>query len=236
MNKIIVDTYEELSEMTASILLTEMTKDKRSNLSITAGASPKGVYEKLAVWYKKYKNEFQNTYFYNFDEIEDGSGKPGVTISALYEQFYKPAGVEEKNIKKLSYANYDTYDQEIKDDGGIDVMMIGLGGDGHFCGNMPVGTDFTQETYKMYVKKEYPWYGLFEEMFPNGNIPEYFVTMGLKSLMKVKHLVLIVNGASKAEAVKKLFTLEPTNEFPATALLQHPNFTIILDKEAASLL
>ncbi|MDL2276659.1 6-phosphogluconolactonase, partial [Breznakia sp. OttesenSCG-928-G09] len=227
MNKIIVDTYEELSEMTASILLTEMTKDKRSNLSITAGASPKGVYEKLAVWYKKYKNEFQNTYFYNFDEIEDGSGKPGVTISALYEQFYKPAGVEEKNIKKLSYANYDTYDQEIKDDGGIDVMMIGLGGDGHFCGNMPVGTDFTQETYKMYVKKEYPWYGLFEEMFPNGNIPEYFVTMGLKSLMKVKHLVLIVNGASKAEAVKKLFTLEPTNEFPATALLQHPNFTII---------
>lgn len=236
MNKIICETYEEMSEMTASILLAEMTKDKRSNLSITAGASPEGVYKILSKWYAKYKDNFKDVYFYNFDEIEDGSGKPGVTISALNDQFYTVAGVPDKNIRKLTYANHASYDAMIKEDGGLDVMMLGLGADGHFCGNMPVSTNFSQETYKTYIKKEYPWYPLFESMFPDGNIPEYFVTMGLRSLMKVKHLVLIVNGKNKAEVVKKLFDLEMSEDFPATGLLQHPNLTIIMDKEAAQLI
>lgn len=236
MKKIVVESYEELSELTASILLAEMSKDKRSNLAITAGSSPKGVYEILSKWYKKYPKRFSDTYFYNFDEIEDGSGKPGVTISALREQFYQPANVPETNIQTLTYENFADYDQRIKEAGGLDLMLIGLGGDGHFCGNMPIAADLSQYTYQIPVKKEFPWYPLFEEMFPNGNIPEYFVTMGLRSLLKVKHLVLIVNGASKAEAVKQLFEREVSNDFPATALLEHPNLTIILDKEAASLL
>lgn len=237
MKKIIVDTYEELSELAAAILLAEMVKDKRTNLSITAGASPKGVYEILAKWYRNYQEKFADTYFYNFDEIEgDGAPLPGITVSALQEQFYQPGKVPAEFIKTLTYANYQEYDQMIREDGGLDVMLLGLGGDGHFCGNMPIATDFNQFTYQIPIKKEFPWYPSFVEMLSNGGIPKHFVTMGMKSLLRVKHLVLIVNGQSKAEAVKKLFTSPISTAFPATALLQHPNITIILDKEAASLL
>lgn len=236
MKTIITDTYAEMSEMAASILLAEMTKDKRTNLSITAGASPKGVYEILAKWYTKYGEKFQNTYFYNFDEIMSESNPQGITITALREQFYTPAGVPEDKIRKLTLDNHEQYDALIKEDGGLDVMLIGLGGDGHFCGNMPVSTDFSQETYKTYLKPEYPWYDELHSMFGDTKIPEYFVTMGFMSLLKVKHLVLIVNGKKKAEIFKKMLESEITNELPASALKLHPNFTVIADKEAAALL
>jgi len=234
MKKIIVDSYKEMSELAASILLSEMTKDKRTNISITAGATPKGVYKILTKWYLKYPESFIDTYFYSFDEVEVGS-LPGATITDLNESFYKPAKIPRKRINSLTYANYQEYDQLIKEDGGLDIMMLGLGQDGHFCGNMPYGTDLRQFTYKLPIKEEYPWYRALQELFPGQDLPEYFVTMGMRSLMKVKHLILIVNGKAKAEAVKKMLTLDVTNEFPATALLQHPNLTIILDQEAAQI-
>lgn len=228
MKKIIVDTYEELSELTAGILLAEMLKDKRTNLAITAGNSPKGVYEILTKRYRESADSFQNTYFYNFDELP-AKDNEGITITALREQFFDPAGVPEKNICKLTMENYAQYDQMIQEDGGLDAMLIGLGGDGHFCGNMPFSTDFSKETHEVQVKPEYPWYEA-------AGSPASFVTMGFKSLLKVKHLVLIVNGKSKAEILKKVLESDVTNEMPATVLQLHPNFTLIADKEAASLL
>ena len=61
-------------------------------------------------------------------------------------------------------------------------------------------------------------------------------TMGPKSLMRVKHLVMIVNGKEKAEILKKVLDSPITDELPSTVLKLHPNFTIIADKDAASLL
>ena len=60
--------------------------------------------------------------------------------------------------------------------------------------------------------------------------------MGAKSLMKVKHLVMIVNGKHKAQILKDMLEKPISNELPATVLKLHPNFTIIADKDAASLL
>lgn len=231
MKKIIVKSYSELSELTASIVLSEISNDRRSNVALTAGSSPKGTYEILAKWAKAYPEMWANTSFFNFDEIENNSHTEYATLGALQSQFFQPAGIKDEQIFHL---NYDQYDEIIANQGGLDLMVIGLGGDGHFCGNMPIATSFDEYTYKIPIKPEYPWYGTFEGMMPKEEIPPYFVTMGFKSLLRVKHLVLIINGVSKAKAVKELFSREISNEFPATTLRQHPNLTIILDEEAAS--
>jgi len=234
VKKIAVDTYEDMSQLMASILLGEMVKDKRSNISITGGSTPIRTFEIMIEKYKTMKEVFSDTYFYNFDNAEIGEDKKSTTNTLLNNQFYGPAGVDSKNIKLLTMNNYDQYDQMIKEDGGLDIMMIGLGLNGHFCGNEPYSTDFSKGTHRVKIDKKYPWYSVWEDICPDGNIPEYYVTMGFKSLLKVKHLVLIVNGRAKAEVVKKMLSLDITNEFPSTALLLHPNLTIILDKEAAS--
>lgn len=66
--------------------------------------------------------------------------------------------------------------------------------------------------------------------------PDFYVTMGPKSIMQIKQLVMIASGESKAEIVKKLVEGTVTEEVPATLLTTHPNITLIVDKEAASLL
>lgn len=76
-----------------------------------------------------------------------------------------------------------------------------------------------------------------KEVYRGRTCPEYLVTVGLQSLLKVKHLVLIVNGEQKAEAVKRLIEgSEITTDFPASGLRLHPSLTVILDQGAAVLL
>ncbi|EAK8886699.1 glucosamine-6-phosphate deaminase, partial [Listeria monocytogenes] len=104
-----------------------------------------------------------------------------------------------------------------------------LGADGHFCGNMPTTTHFKNETYQVTVTGSEPWF--VPEMMQPGMT---FVTMGPASIMKVKHLVLIVNGEQKAQMVKQVLQGPVTETYPASILQLHPNLTVLLDEAAAS--
>lgn len=235
MKKFIVKDTQVMSELAAAILKGTMVNDKRVNLALTTGSSPKGTYELVTKWYKENKENLSNVFFYNFDEIEPKDGQTSITITGLRDQFFAPAEVPESQIQPLTYANYARYDQMIAEAGGLDAMLIGLGEDGHFCGNMPYATDFSKDTYQLMIKEEYPWYEMITGMF-GEQTPDYIVTMGLQSLLRVKHLILIINGAGKAKAVKQMFDSEITTAFPASALRLHPNLTVIMDEDAASLL
>jgi len=233
MRKIIFDSYEEVYEHVASMILSELSQDMRKNLALTAGSSPKDVYHRLTDKIKKYPDLIFNAYFYSFDEIEPGNKKSPITFTNLNKDFYHPACVPSNQLKFLTYDNYQQYDQMILEDGGLDFMLLGLGDDGHFCMNMPESTNFLEETHRVAIKQEYPWYEKAQSLFDDSSKENHLVTMGLASILKVKHVVLIVSGASKADAVKKMFTLPLTTDFPATGLLLHPNLTVVMDKEAS---
>ena len=150
----------------------------------------------------------------------------------MKEMFFEPAHILEEHIHRITLDNWHDYDWQIRQAGGIDVMVIGLGHDGHFCGNCPRCTQFDSYTYCMEYKDKLavnPTYGERPRQ-------PYTITMGAKSLMRVNHLVMIVDGHKKAEIFKR-FIEEPINEeVPATVLKLHPNFTVICDEAAASLL
>lgn len=153
---IMTKDYEALSQLAASILLTEMSQDHRSNISITAGETPKRCYEIVRESLEKLGGLLDNSYFYNFDEVKSNDESEGMTIRALKQQFFEPLQISEEAIVQLTYDNYQTFDQMIDQNGGLDLMLIGLGSDGHFCGNMPVATDFNQLVYRLDFKPEYP--------------------------------------------------------------------------------
>lgn len=235
MKIIIEKSYKELSETTARILIAPMYQDKRVNISITGGKSPAGTYEIVTKLLLQHKEDFTNVHYYNFDEIPIGGNPDGLTRKMLNKQYFLPADIAEENIHLLNCNKYESYDKIIFDAGGLDLMLIGLGADGHFCGNMPYSTQFDNLTYRIDVLEKYPW---SEEMktIPDCDNLEYFVSMGPSSIMRVKHLVLIVNGNNKAQAVKKLLSQPVDNTFPASILRCHPNLTVILDSDAASLI
>lgn len=237
MKIIVTKDYEEMSRTAAFHVLKYMYSDKaRVNLSITGGSTPRRMYEILLPLVKD-KGTFDHVHFYNFDEIpyrkED---REGVTISGLRKLFLTPAGIREENIHKLDHTNYQTQDERIAADGGLDAVILGLGWDGHFCGNLPHTTKFGDGTSRVdcdsYLRSR-----LLEE-FDNveEDVPDYYVTMGPRSIMQAGNLVMIASGKKKAEPVQKLVSGVVDPDVPATVLTLHPHFTLILDEDAASLL
>ena len=228
MKILIKQDFDTMSEWAKMLLLSTMSQDKRVNLSITAGKTPALVYQKLASIVKN-SSDFDNVHYYNFDEIPVPHQKEGITLTDLRTLYLTPAEISEQNIHPLTVENFQQQEQRIADAGGLDLMLIGLGADGHFCGNMPTTTHFKNETYQVPVTGSEPWF--VPEMMQPGMT---FVTMGPASIMKVKHLVLIVNGEQKAQMVKQVLQGPVTETYPASILQLHPNLTVLLDEAAAS--
>lgn len=231
-----VKTYEAMSELAAATILSKMTADRRVNCALTAGSTPKKAYELVI---NRMKNsDCSNFHIYTFDGAPFEGSEHTTTYIEMKKMFYDPANIKEENIHEMTMENFASFDQQIEDAGGLDLMVIGLGSDGHFCGNMPKTTDFDSLSYEAEIKPEYPWYDVFVDMY-NGYgqvVPKSFVTMGPLSVLKAKEVLLIVNGTNKAEALAKMLKGPLTEDFPASVLRLHSNITVIADEDAAKLI
>lgn len=237
MKLIVTEDVEQMSQLAARHVVEYMLKPRRVNLAITAGKTPKRMYELLTASVKG-KDWLKNVHFYNFDEIPfRGKTGEGVTITNLRGLFFTPASISEDNIQKLTVDNYHDHDARIAQQGGLDLVVMGLGADGHFCGNLPNTTHFHDMT------TEVPIAGEMVNMVAHGElggdfslVPDSYVTMGPKSIMAAKNLLLIVNGEGKAQALKGMLEGPVTEQLPASVLQLHPALTIIADKAAVSAL
>lgn len=236
MKLIIEENYEKMSRVAANILLGKMYQQKRVNLAITAGSTPVKMYEYL-VEDVKHKSYFDNVHYYNFDEIPFKQ-KPGygVTMTNLNNLFFKPAEISEDHIHILDEHNYTSQDLRIEQDGGLDLILLGIGADGHYCGNLPGTTKFEDLTSSVGedATERLKSVLLSEVGGDENERPSFYVTMGPKSVMRSKEIVLFATGKKKAEIIKRAFFGPVTNDVPASLLQTHPNLTLVLDKEAAS--
>lgn len=239
MRLIITKDYDEMSAVAAQHLLGAMHSEYRVNLSITAGSTPKGVYE-ILIPLVKGKSYFDNVHYYNFDEIpfKGEEDRFGVTMTNLNRLFFDPAGIDRDRIHVLDWTNYQTQDERIRADGGLDLVLLGVGTDGHFCGNLPGTTRFGDLTSRVSVDAtpEMQDILLSEVGRVEERRPDFYVTMGPKSIMRVRKLVVIVSGEAKASVVRRLVDGVVSEDVPVTLLTTHPNVTLIVDQEAASLL
>jgi len=237
MKLIITDDYEQMSHLAAQQVFDHMIKLRRMNLAITAGNTPKRLYE-LLIPMVKGKSWLKNVHFYNFDEIQfRGKSGDGVTVTNLRNLFFTPAMIDDANIQKLTLENYRHHDAQIAAQGGLDLVLMGLGADGHFCGNLPNTTHFHDMTVEVPIKGEMIAIVAHGELGGDFSlVPESYVTMGPKSIMAAKNLLLIVSGAGKAQALKGIVEGPVTEQLPASVLQLHPSLTIIADNAAASAL
>ncbi|MBQ7860275.1 MAG: glucosamine-6-phosphate deaminase, partial [Faecalibacterium sp.] len=126
------------------------------------------------------------------------------------------------------------YEEIIKSVGGIDLQLLGIGHDGHIGFNEPADhfavttqcVDLTDETIE--ANKRF--------FASKDDVPRQAYTMGIGTIMKARKVLLIANGKGKAEIVKKSFFGPVCPQVPASVLQLHPDFTLVIDEEAASLL
>lgn len=125
------------------------------------------------------------------------------------------------------------YDQAIKDAGGVDIQILGIGSDGHIAFNEP-GSSFSSRTrIKTLTNQTRVDNARFFDDDIN-QVPHHCLTQGLGTIMEARHIILIATGRNKAEAVHQLVEGPISALWPATILQMHPHCTVLLDDAAAS--
>lgn len=125
------------------------------------------------------------------------------------------------------------YDQAIKDAGGVDIQILGIGSDGHIAFNEP-GSSFSSRTRIKTLTNQTREDNARFFADDINQVPRHCLTQGLGTIMEAKHILLIATGKAKAEAVHQLVEGPISALWPATILQMHPHCTVLLDDAAAS--
>ena len=126
------------------------------------------------------------------------------------------------------------YDKLISDLGGVDLQLLGLGLNGHIGFNEP-GSAFEKETYQVSLTES--TIRANSRFFDREeDVPRFAYTMGIKSIMQAKKILLIANGEAKAQILKDIITGPITPQVPASVLQLHNDVTIVADQTALALL
>lgn len=241
MNIILTKNYEELCEIAAERVVDIIKSKPNAVLGLPTGSTPLGLYNELIKKYRENEVSFEEISTFNLDEYEGlDKNNPNSYYRFMFDNFFKNIDINGKNINILngisdnSDFECDEFESKIKRVGGIDLIILGLGVNGHIGFNEP-SNFFSGNTFRVKLHKETI---VANSRFFNSTdeVPKYALTMGVKTIMQCKKVMVLVSGTSKAEAIKKAIEGEITPQLPASILQLHKDVTIILDSDASHLL
>lgn len=229
--------YYHASRVAANIISAQVIMKPDCVLGLATGSTPIGTYEQLIRWYEKGDLDFSQVHSINLDEYRGLSPENDQSYryfmnTHLFDKInidkkntYVPDGLEPDSEKACR-----DYEEIIHAHGGVDLQILGLGHNEHIGFNEP-GSAFEKETHCVKLSENTRqanarFFASLEE------VPTEAYTMGIKSIMQAKKIVVIVSGESKNEIVKRAFSGPITPEVPASVLQLH-NDVILVGDEAA---
>lgn len=241
MRLVIAKDYNEMSKLAAKEMSESIKANPEIILGLATGGTPIGMYKELINMYKGGELDFSKVTSVNLDEYVGLSGDHDQSyryfmnnnlfnsINIDKSRTFVPNGMA-KDIK----AECIEYDERIRELGGIDVQLLGLGGNGHIGFNEPntelsVGTHLT-DLKKDTIEANARFFNSIDE------VPKKAITMGLGGIMKAKKIIVMASGEGKAEVVSKLMNGKITTELPASMLQMHNDVIVIIDEDAAKFL
>lgn len=241
MKVIITVNYDEMSKKAAEIVKKQIKEKHNTVLGLATGSTPLGMYKHLIEMYKRGEIDFSNVITFNLDEyIGLSPDHPQSYHYFMFHNFFNHINIKKENVHIPNGIAEDLeeecrkYEEEIEKAGGIDLQILGIGVNGHIGFNEP---EESIETKTHVVTLTEDTINANKRFFKSAEeVPRKAITMGLGSIMKAKKIVLLASGKNKAEAIKETIKGQLTTKVPATVLALHPDVTIIIDKEAASLI
>ncbi|MPM57440.1 Glucosamine-6-phosphate deaminase 1 [bioreactor metagenome] len=241
MNIIFARDYDELSRLAAAKVADTMRSKPGAVLGLPTGSTPLGMYRELISMHKEGKLSFKDVATFNLDEYE---GIPKEDENSYYrfmrDNFFSHIDIDKERTNIPDGMSCDVegecrdYERRIEKAGGIDLMVLGIGNNGHIGFNEPAsyyaGITHRVKLHENTIEANSRFFGSIEKL------PKYAVTMGIKSIMHCRSIMILASGKAKAGAIKIALEGSITPELPASVLQLHRDLTVIVDEEAGSLL
>ena len=239
MEVLIYKKYEEISKASAQVVADVVNSKPNMVLGLATGSTPLGLYKELIRMHKEEGLDFSHVSTFNLDEYVGLSpDHPQSYHYFMHENLFKHINIEPQNVHVPSGTtnNYQAfcewYEDRIEECGGIDLQVLGIGSDGHIAFNEPGSSLGSRTRIKTLSKETIDDNARF---FDNReDVPIYAITMGVGTVLEARQLILLANGANKAEAIADAIEKPVSSMCTASALQLHPDSTLFLDADAAS--
>ena len=229
--------YKDMSRKAANIISAQVIMKPNCVLGLATGSTPIGTYDQLVEWYNKGDLDFSEVTTVNLDEYK---GLPRTNDQSYYyfmhqhlfdrvnidpERTNVPNGMEPDAEKECG-----RYEELIRSLGGVDLQLLGLGHNGHIGFNEP-GEAFEKETHCVDLTES--TIEANKRFFASADdVPKQAYTMGIKTIMQAKKILIVVNGENKADIVERAFFGPVTPEVPASIIQLHNDVTLVGDEAA----
>lgn len=236
---IVVPDYDAMSRAAAEIVAETVKAHPGAAISVPTGSTPVGMFEALIDKVNRGDLTFDHTQLFCLDEyVGVTADDPNSLTGWLYDNFLTASRIPAANIHTLPATAGDlaaaaaSYEADIARAGGLELAVLGLGGNGHIAYNEPGSAgdsrtrviDLTDESINQAR-------GYFE----GQSVPTQAITVGVGTLLEARRIVLIVSGASKAGVLRASLRGPQTPDVPASFLQRVPEkLTVIADEAAAA--
>lgn len=231
---------EEVGREAARVVANAVRRNPGARLGLATGSTMLGMYRELVRLHREEKLDFSRAVTFNLDEyLGLTSNHPQSFHYFMQQNFFAHVNVRPANIHipdggtKGNYHQYcASYENAIRDAGGIDLQVLGIGRNGHIGFNEPTSSLGSRTRLKVLSKETIEDNRKF--FTAEEEIPQCAITMGIGTILEAKRVLLLASGPSKAAAIAKAIEGPITASVTASALQLHGDVTFIVDREAGA--
>lgn len=239
MEVVILPGGKQVASLAADAVEALLRRKPDAVLGLATGSSPLPIYAELALRHQRDGLDFSQVRAFALDEyVGLPAGHPGSYREVVAREFTVRVNISPANVHVPDGAAADIpaacqdYEEAIRDAGGVDLQLLGVGTDGHIGFNEPGSSLASRTRIKTLIEQTRRDNARFFDSL--AAVPHHVLTQGLGTILDARHVILAATGAQKAQAVRDLAE-GPVAAICAASVLQlHPHATILLDEAAAS--
>jgi len=236
----ITQNYDEMSRLAARIVANAARRKPDLRLGLATGETQIGMYKDLVRMRREEGLDFSRVLTFNLDEyVGLPAGHPQSLRSFMFRTFFDHVNVAAANIHipdgsvRRNFGEYCAqYEEEIRQAGGIDLQILGIGKDGHIGFNEPTSSLVSRTRVKTLTRQTIE--ANRRDFAAGEEVPAAAITMGVGTILEARRILLLASGAAKSKAVARAVEGAVSAAATASALQMHGNTTLIVDREAAA--
>jgi glucosamine-6-phosphate deaminase len=236
---VIAPTAEEVGRIAAAKIAKIVGRRPDAVLGVATGSSPLAIYRELARRAADGSLDFSAVRAFALDEyVGLPLDHPESYHSVIRREVVEPLGMRPSLVHVPDGMADDIlracedYERSIRDAGGVDIQILGIGGNGHIGFNEPTSSFASRTRIKTLAPKTRADNARFFDR--PDQVPTHCLTQGLATILEARSLVLVAQGEAKADAVARMVEGPLTSMCPGSALQLHPDATVVVDEAAAS--